>query len=839
VAGAPDPAGPGPPPATGGLAGTPQPRPVAPDEGRWRVVVEADGVARLHGRGTANRAHSSLEPGRCPYTEYGAGGIPELEQDPASPGRTAAALAALPWDPVHVPPMSLAALVSACEAAPLGAPQLSALYGALWPLLGDKPPWAVPPCAAREATGPKWRTTPCSPGGAIAQALSTTSSPLFRDVSPDYPWVVGTIFPREKPGKNGAGPLARIILDARLANAVCIPPPRARLPALLEELALPLAHADVFAHLDLRHWFYQFALRDGGELARLFCVRTRAAGPTQPTTRQHMAMRRLPMGWSWSPAIAQEVALALLALAVPASGAPCHVGGTAWLDNIVLWGRGVGAADAVAAALRAVLAVCERFRVTVKEVAPPAESGEVLGLWVAPGGWGLAPAWREKTAQYLAAFAERAGVGVSLRALQRLAGRVAWMGTATRALLLARPLLVAAALPRLSLARAAVTPAAAMLAGHLRGAPPCVRLPPAYLAPPNVWVAVDASRTAAAALFAPSPSAPMLTVGQRWWDRPYTEQAHAELAALVWAVAQLPPDARPAILTDCLPALLAAARAYSPSTVFARHLCRLRAVLAGRTAWLHWVPGGEAHPADAFSRAPGTPGTRRFARIRASQVPTFAVVAAAVGWPGAQGGPDPRQNRFGLPPPLGAAGWRAAWWPLEGWPPTVGALQAPTLPSTAARPALVATGQAPPRPPMAPSRAPLMATGQAPPRPPMAPSRAPLVATGQAPPRPPMAPSRAPLVATGQAPPRPPMAPSRAPLVTTGQAPPRPPMAPSRAPLVATSQAPPRPPMAPSRAPLVANGQAPSRPPMAPSRPSLVANAQAPSRLSMVPHSPS
>ncbi len=56
--------------------------------------------------------------------------------------------------------------------------------------------------------------------------------------------------------------------------------------------------------IDLRHWFYQILIST--TLQPLFAVR--GPKPTLPV----LAFRVLPMGWTWSPYIAQALAWAII-----------------------------------------------------------------------------------------------------------------------------------------------------------------------------------------------------------------------------------------------------------------------------------------------------------------------------------------------------------------------------------------------------------------------------------------------------------------------------------------------------------------------------------------------
>ena len=94
----------------------------------------------------------------------------------------------------------------------------------------------------------------------------------------------------------------RLIVDGRPVNSAMIDPPKFSLPGP-RELSELLLHsgAQVACSIDMKGWFYQFALSKG--VREYFGVR-------HGSTVYHFA--RMPMGWSFAPAIAQTTSEVLL-----------------------------------------------------------------------------------------------------------------------------------------------------------------------------------------------------------------------------------------------------------------------------------------------------------------------------------------------------------------------------------------------------------------------------------------------------------------------------------------------------------------------------------------------
>lgn len=118
---------------------------------------------------------------------------------------------------------------------------------------------------------------------------------------------ISRYFAVRKRGKNGRVDTARSIFNGRELSKLCRSPPPVCLPEIPEILsAMAKLHqacagkngmrrAPRFLTADLRHWFHQIEV--SAELRRMFCLSF--------NENQFVAWQTLPMGWSWSPRLAQ------------------------------------------------------------------------------------------------------------------------------------------------------------------------------------------------------------------------------------------------------------------------------------------------------------------------------------------------------------------------------------------------------------------------------------------------------------------------------------------------------------------------------------------------------
>jgi len=121
--------------------------------------------------------------------------------------------------------------------------------------------------------------------------------------------------------KNGT---LRLVVDARKVNALMRRVPRMELPSLNEVLLLLLC-SKYFITVDGTSYFYQFHISE--KVGELFCANL-AGARGQFTT---VALTRMPMGWSWAPAIAQKTSNTLLKMGNSLLG-------KAWVDNFIFVG---------------------------------------------------------------------------------------------------------------------------------------------------------------------------------------------------------------------------------------------------------------------------------------------------------------------------------------------------------------------------------------------------------------------------------------------------------------------------------------------------------------------
>ena len=115
---------------------------------------------------------------------------------------------------------------------------------------------------------------------------------------------------------------ARIIIDPALNQRVHKPP-----PCGLDPLHRLLDWAGQFkaaVTIDMKSWFNQFFLHPSVACFFVFRARPARRGPAQ-----YFRFNRLPMGFSYAPAIAQRTALLILRAAGLGQWARC------WIDNII------------------------------------------------------------------------------------------------------------------------------------------------------------------------------------------------------------------------------------------------------------------------------------------------------------------------------------------------------------------------------------------------------------------------------------------------------------------------------------------------------------------------
>lgn len=106
------------------------------------------------------------------------------------------------------------------------------------------------------------------------------------------------------PVPKGNGVVWRIIIDARITNAVAAKPPKMRIIStrVLVRLILALGTHVFASTADFRHWFYQIEIPEG--VRGFFGLASRREGRLNDLYRLVV----LAMGFSWSPIIAQSIA---------------------------------------------------------------------------------------------------------------------------------------------------------------------------------------------------------------------------------------------------------------------------------------------------------------------------------------------------------------------------------------------------------------------------------------------------------------------------------------------------------------------------------------------------
>ena len=177
--------------------------------------------------------------------------------------------------------------------------------------------------------------------------------------------------------------------------------------------------------LDARSFFPQFPL--GPTVQPFFGLRQR---------NFRGALRVMPQGWRWAPAIAQTTARSLtyrLPVPVPDATAAAFP----WVDNFMLGASSLVVAQAL---LDAFLARCAACHVTLKETAlTPSRHLVAIGVEfeLCQHRYRLAPEWATKAATFMSAFIIelRTGHLVSLRTIWRAIGTCMWVATIHQLLL--------------------------------------------------------------------------------------------------------------------------------------------------------------------------------------------------------------------------------------------------------------------------------------------------------------------------------------------------------------------------------------------------------------------
>ena len=149
--------------------------------------------------------------------------------------------------------------------------------------------------------------SPFGIGGPTAHEWLTTAKLLAKwDVLEPLTHVAVLCFATIFTVAKGAEKL-RFIVDCRPLNAICNRPPPVCLPSIIEVLA-KARHARVVVLGDLRHFFHQIGLPV--DTRRYFGVRVKGENNGAPSS--YFRCKTLPMGFAWSPYLAQAVSLTML-----------------------------------------------------------------------------------------------------------------------------------------------------------------------------------------------------------------------------------------------------------------------------------------------------------------------------------------------------------------------------------------------------------------------------------------------------------------------------------------------------------------------------------------------
>ena len=153
---------------------------------------------------------------------------------------------------------------------------------------------------------------------------------------------------------------SRFILDASSLNSAMQSPPHFRLTTLAELRPIVFSHS--WAQItDLRHCFYQFPLDD--EVALFFCLRSK---------KGHLCFRRMAMGWSWAPFLAQSTALAYLK--------PLGTSAIAIYDDFLILGDSMEQCSSRSSILRSRISACNGTIHSGKSDPDPKERVTFMGL---------------------------------------------------------------------------------------------------------------------------------------------------------------------------------------------------------------------------------------------------------------------------------------------------------------------------------------------------------------------------------------------------------------------------------------------------------------------------
>ena len=165
------------------------------------------------------------------------------------------------------------------------------------------------------------------------------------------------------------GEFSRFLLNGRPANAVLKDRLRPQMPDLTTLLHLPQKFCAAF-QADAKNWFYQLHLPE--RLRDLYSTRL----VSKRGKFEHVRMKRLPMGASFAPAVAQACSRALIN-ELRRRHANIDFFADVWLDNFYVFAVSRTDAEILRASF---LQIADEVHATMKEVSEVTECIDLLGL---------------------------------------------------------------------------------------------------------------------------------------------------------------------------------------------------------------------------------------------------------------------------------------------------------------------------------------------------------------------------------------------------------------------------------------------------------------------------
>ena len=199
----------------------------------------------------------------------------------------------------------------------------------------------------------------------------------------------------------------RLVVDGRKVNLLMEKPPGMELPEMQEVINYLMSNRYALS-VDGKSYFYQVPISD--EVGSMFCANL--AGTRGKFIS--VAMTRLPMGWSYAPAIAQKISNTLLRTA------DGRILGVAWIDNFIFAGK---TEEEVAANYAEFLHRCDEANVKIDILdAKPKSLLTVLGIEfnLEKGTYRLDPEWVQKKATL------KPETTMTPRALYEITGSLIW-----------------------------------------------------------------------------------------------------------------------------------------------------------------------------------------------------------------------------------------------------------------------------------------------------------------------------------------------------------------------------------------------------------------------------